>query len=293
MRPDLTLSRRRALAVTAAAAGGAILSGQSPAAAATRPPVFFYSPHQDDEALGYAGQIRAAQAAGRPVVLVLVTQGQNGAIAELMNEGDDTQLGARCSFPRHYHALGWNEGPDNTDTPEVVAGRTAEFYRSARAMGVDQVINWAVPEIYINGQTYDQFVATVTDRLRAQVRRNPGAAHRFPAGWLDRQATHKAISDAAYAVRPPDSLFTYIHVYGDLDSQQQRDTVTADRILRIPDADMAVKRAAILAYNTYDPAHGLYCLGYHSYHDGLEQAYADPREWIYRLPADYQPGQLD
>lgn len=284
MHPELT--RRRVLGL----AGGAALAGLAPA---TPPPVIFYSPHQDDEALGYAGQIRAAKAAGRPVYLVLVTQGQNGGIAQLMNEGDDTQLGARCSFPGHYHALGWDEGADNADTPEVVVGRTAEFSRSAQAMGVDKVINWAIPEIYINDLTYDQFTATVTTRLKALARQCPGAAHRFPAGWLDVQATHKAICDAAYAAKLPDSLFTYIHIYGDLDAPAARDEITADHVLRIPDADMAVKRAAILAYNTYDPANHLYCLGYHSYHDGLEQAYLDPREWIYRLPADYRPGQLD
>jgi LmbE family N-acetylglucosaminyl deacetylase len=50
-------------------------------------PAIFYSPHQDDEALGMAGAIREHKEAGRPVYLVLLTNGINSGMLDIMNGG--------------------------------------------------------------------------------------------------------------------------------------------------------------------------------------------------------------
>lgn len=43
------------------------------------PPAIFYTPHQDDESLGMAGAIVEHIEAGRPVFLVLLTDGKPSA----------------------------------------------------------------------------------------------------------------------------------------------------------------------------------------------------------------------
>jgi hypothetical protein len=286
------MSRRRLLSLGGAgpAAAAVGLSGLGGTADAATTPAIFYVPHQDDEALGYVGQIQQHKEAGRPVYLVLVTQGQNyGLLSGLQDQSQQCVLVNKwCSFPGHNHI-----GVTNDWTiDQIVSGRTSEFYQSAGKIGVDKIINWALPDIGAGGQTFNSLVSQVKSRVSALNKQYPGASHKFPAGWLDLQSTHKAISDAAYYLRDEvlDQRFTFMHIYGDYPDQCQRDQVTADYILPIPSGDMAVKQSAVMAYNTYHPAANLYTMGYHSYQVGLENAWLDPREWIYVLPSTYTTG---
>ncbi|MFF3448340.1 PIG-L deacetylase family protein [Streptomyces sp. NPDC002667] len=280
---DLHLSRRRLLAASALTASGLALSSATKAAAAATPAIF-YSPHQDDEAIGMAGSILEHKAAGRPVYLVLVTRGENSQLADIMNLGHCTWLENRCSAPNHFHNLGW----DPSDNSLVVKARTAEFALSAKSIGVDKVINFNLSdEAYTN---YDGFVQKVKTKVRALAAQYPGASHKFAAGWLDGNPTHKACSDAAYLLRDeiPDLRFNHIYTY---QQHPQSDRVQgADYVLNIPAKHMAIKRSAILAYNTWDPSRNLYTLGYHSVSEWLENAYADPREFVHNLPSGYRTG---
>jgi GlcNAc-PI de-N-acetylase len=83
------MTRRQAL--TAAALTTAAVAQNSlwtpKASAAGGKPAIFYSPHQDDDAIGLAGSVLEHKAAGRPVYLVLVSNGLNGDLAKYMNEG--------------------------------------------------------------------------------------------------------------------------------------------------------------------------------------------------------------
>lgn len=284
-------SRRRILATGAAAVTGAAVSGAwaTPAAAAAKPPAIFYSPHQDDEAIGLAGSILEHKAAGRPVYLVLVSKGENAGLAQIMNQGN-CQLGQLCSAPNHYHNLGWPED----GTSKVVAARNAEFKLSAKAMGVDKVINFNISDAaYGSLDQYDAFVRQIMKKVRGLIDQYPGASHKFAAGWLDQNATHKACSDAAYRLVRNGELkdVRFHHVY----AYQQHPKGQRDRgaayVLHIPSAHMAAKRKSILAYNTWDPSRNLYALGYHSVRTWLEEAYGDPTEFVYTLPADYEYGR--
>ncbi|MBZ4320751.1 PIG-L deacetylase family protein [Streptomyces huiliensis] len=285
------LSRRRILTAGAVAATGMALAlegGGRQARAASKAPAIFYSPHQDDEAIGLAGSILEHKAAGRPVYLVLVSRGENDKLAEIMNMGDCKWLGEKCSAPKHYHKLGWAE----KKSQEVVAARKAEFRASAKALGVDKVIDFDLPDDAFGD--YDGFVKKIVKKVRELDKKYPGASHKFSAGWLDLTATHKACSDAAAQLfndrEITDVRFHHIYAY------QQR--AEADRakgasyVLNIPPKHMEIKRKAILAYNTWDPSRNLYSLGYHSVSEWLENAYADPREFVYTLPDDYVFGRI-
>ncbi|GAA4930363.1 PIG-L deacetylase family protein [Streptomyces coeruleoprunus] len=276
-----------ALAVAGAAVSSAVWTPPAAAAAAAKSPAIFYSPHQDDEAIGMAGSILEHKAAGRPVHLVLVSRGENDGLAKIMNQGDCTTLGSRCSAPGHRHALGWPED----GASKVVAARTAEFTLSAKALGVDKVINFNLADGAYGD--YDAFVGQVVKKVRALAEQYPGASHKFAAGWLDGNATHKACSDAAHRLMKNGELtdVRFHHIY----AYQQYPPAERDRgaayVLRIPSAQMERKRKSILAYNTWDPSRNLYSLGYHSVPEWLEQAYADPREFVYTLPSNYRPGR--
>ncbi|MFF0752264.1 PIG-L deacetylase family protein [Streptomyces sp. NPDC004267] len=284
------LSRRSVLTTAGLVAAGVALDSAlaAPSASAATAPAIFYSPHQDDEAIGLAGSILEHKAAGRPVYLVLVSRGENGDLAAIMNQGACRTLGDRCSAPGHTHDLGWQE---TWPTPEVVSGRTAEFKASAKALGVDKVINFDLSDEAFGD--YDGFVKKVMAKVRALAQQYPGASHKFAAGWLDKTATHKACSDAAYWLMKNGELtdvrFNHIYAYQQFPNPADRGRGAA-YVLDIPAAQMAKKRAAILAYNTWDPSRNLYTLGYHSVPTWLEQAYADPREFVYTLPSGYKPG---
>ncbi|MEV7729977.1 PIG-L family deacetylase [Streptomyces sp. NPDC087917] len=285
-------SRRSVLTTAGLVAAGMALDTTvgAPAASAAGAPAIFYSPHQDDEAIGLAGSILEHKAAGRPVYLVLVSKGENGGLAQYMNQGNCQTLGAKCSAPGHTHNLGWQEA---WPTPEVVASRTAEFNHSAKALGVDKVINFKLSDEAFGD--YDNFVKKVMAKVRALAQQYPGASHKFAAGWLDGTDTHKACSDAAYWLMKNGELtdvrFNYIYAYKHFTNPADRGR-GADYVLNIPAAQMAKKRASILAYNTWDPSRNLHSLGYHSVSDWLEPAYADPREFVYTLPKNYKPGKV-
>ncbi|KUL62400.1 PIG-L deacetylase family protein [Streptomyces sp. NRRL S-1521] len=293
------ISRRSVLTAAGLTAAGTVLQGSWGAASATAAtaPAIFYSPHQDDEAIGMAGSILEHRAAGRPVYLVLVSKGENGGIAQYLNR-TPCVLGDKCSAPGHYHELGWQE---SWPTPEVVSARTSEFNQSAKALGVDKVINFKLSDTaYGTESEYNAFVKQIMNKVRKLAEQYPKASHKFAAGWLDTtdptqptNATHKACSDAAYWLHKNGELtdirFNHIYTY-EAFSRSQRNR-GADYVLNIPSAHMAKKRAAILAYNTWDPNRNLYTAGYHSVPTMLEEAYSDPREFVFGLPSHYTPGR--
>ncbi|MFD7834331.1 hypothetical protein [Streptomyces sp. NPDC059761] len=71
------------------------------------------------------------------VYLVLVSRGENDGLARLMNVGA-CGLRDRCAAPDHWHDLNW----PTDGASKIVSARTAEFTGSAKAIGVDKVINF-------------------------------------------------------------------------------------------------------------------------------------------------------
>ncbi|MER6915978.1 PIG-L family deacetylase [Streptomyces sp. NPDC000594] len=290
-------SRRRFLQISALAAAGAGLEGitlSSPAQAASGAPAIFYSPHQDDEAIGMAGSIMEHKAAGRPVYLVLVTRGENDGLLNYMNAGNCPAFTNRalCSAPGHYHNLGWVPNRVDSLKDPVVIARTAEFMASAQALGVDRVINLRLTDsAYGSTAEYNSLVSRIKTNILSLNDLYPGASHKFAAGWLDGNSTHKACSDAAYLARRDVGDLRFNHIYAYVQRPVPDRGNGANYVLNIGSSWMSAKRRSILAYNTWDPARKLYSLGYHSVPTWLENAYADPREFVYTLPSNYTTGK--
>ncbi|KJY34405.1 MULTISPECIES: PIG-L deacetylase family protein [unclassified Streptomyces] len=283
------LSRRRVLAAGALTAAAVAQNAFAPSkASAAAPPAIFYSPHQDDEAIGMAGSILEHKAAGRPVYLVLVSRGENDQLARLMNVGD-CGLKGKCAAPGHWHDLKW----PTDGASMIVPARTAEFTASAKALGVDKVINFNLADSAHGDATYGKFVDAVTSKVRSLAKKYPGASHKFSAGWLDVTATHKACSDAAYRLMNDGTIsdvrFNHIYAY---DRPYGERADGASHVLQIPASHMTRKKNSIYCYNTWDPDRNLYALGYHSAYEKLEAAHGDPREFVYTLPSGYRPGKM-
>jgi LmbE family N-acetylglucosaminyl deacetylase len=287
------LSRRSVLAAGAlTAAAVAYQAGRAPTASAAAKPAIFYAPHQDDDAIGLAGSILEHKAAGRPVYLVLVSNGRNPDLAVRMNT-DPCPL-TQWSSPHPCAAGGRHNLSWPTDgTTKVVAARTAEFMASAKALGVDKVINFkVVDDGFSSTSAYNRLVDRIEAKVRALAAQYPGASHKFTAGWLEHTETHKACSDVAYRLMNDGTIsdVRFNHVYAYERPQQDRADGAA-YVLTIPSSHMTIKRNAMYAYNTWDPSRNLYALGYHSVPELLEAAHADPREFVHTLPSDYRPGK--
>lgn len=284
------LSRRGVLTAGALTAVAVALPA-GPASAAGKPAIF-YAPHQDDDAIGLAGSILEHKAAGRPVYLVLVSDGRNPDLAVRMN-ADPCAL-TQWSSPHPCAAGGRHNLSWPTDgVTNIVSARTAEFMASAKALGVDKVINFKVADDgFSSDSAYNKLVGRIEAKVRALAEQYPGASHKFTAGWLEHTETHKACSDAAYRLMNDGAIsdvrFNYVYAYGRPEGERADG---ASYVLNIPAAHMKTKRNAMYAYNTWDPSRNLYALGYHSVPDLLEAAHADAREFVHTLPANYRPGR--
>jgi LmbE family N-acetylglucosaminyl deacetylase len=238
-------------------------------------PAIFYSPHQDDESIGMAGGIREHKEAGRPVHLVLLTNGINQALLDMMNGvNGPCPLGSLCKQPDHK--LGLSMGA-------MIAGRTAEFYAAAALLGVDEVHN-----IGFNDDDVVTDRQGFIERIKAVIldfeHRYPGASHKLTSGWRDvppgqsnPNPTHSACRDAAEALRSQVSDIRFYWTYAYFYEQSRR---TADLVVDLTESQFSAKRAAILEYNRWDPGNGRYSLGFHSVSDALTGAYADPHEYV-------------
>jgi LmbE family N-acetylglucosaminyl deacetylase len=266
----MELSRRKALALGAAAA-----LAPGTAQASSVPPAIFYSPHQDDESLAMAGSIREHKEAGRRVILVLLSRGENGGLLDIMNGVADCPLGQNCPGGGS-HSFGLVQD-------DIVRGRTAEFKAAAQRLGVDRMVIRDRPDSAWSD--YAGFVREVRDTILEFEARYPGASHKLVNGYRDvihghppdePNLTHKACREAAEGL--PGLDFRFYWVYGYTYPQGQR---TADYVLPLSDKQFARKRQALAEYGRWDPSRGRYALGYHSVGPlMIDPAAADPHEYI-------------
>ncbi|KGC03581.1 glcNAc-PI de-N-acetylase family protein [Burkholderia multivorans] len=272
---DIAASRRRVLkiggsiAISALGLALGIRESHSQGAA----PAIFYSPHQDDEAIGMAGGIAEHKDAGRPVYLVLLTNGVNDDLLTLANS-----------------KLQSNSLPTIT-MEQMMWGRRSEFVASAQAMGVDRtfIVNIAQGfddrEPY-NSATYAGFVQRVVSTIEYFESQYPGASHKLasdescttcsPPGP---NLTHQACCEAGRAVLAKGAItdFRFYRIYEYLKPVGSR---TGQYTVQLSSSWMTRKRKALDQYKMWDPAAGRYGLGYLSVPTLIDAAYSDAREFV-------------
>jgi LmbE family N-acetylglucosaminyl deacetylase len=244
-------------------------------------PAIFYVPHADDDFLAMALGIQEHIAAGRPVKVILYTNGGNSGLRDILNGHDAYGGPVACplhgstdpAFANHpeFHAF-------NVTDQDIKNIRTGEFERAMAALGVTDYEETGWEDDAVTGKDGDPFTA----KLKALILKNeiayPGTSHKCVSGIQDCQGnggqpfpTHIACWYAAkqLVAEYPKGVATYL-TYWDFRFYDDYIYFSADQgtwnkwmsyeLTRF----MPLKRAAFDAYHLWDPANGKYALGYHS-----------------------------
>ncbi len=228
-------------------------------------PAIFFAPHPDDETLAMAGQISQALAAGRTVVVELMTRGKaSGAFSYVSTETnpnslfDHTQDCGGADFT-HY---GTGAYPV-TDTEAMGQARVREFLDSMRRLGVQAVVIHDYPDGGLDGQK-------VTERIQQywQTRGIPEMGFYGTAGTEEAYTTHPdhiAVHDGIVnSGATPRTLLSVYVAYYSCDATQ-RHSYAQQHWARIAPLDTSAcnaKKNALLSYQVWNPAAGRYAIGW-------------------------------
>ena len=203
----------------------------------------FFIPHQDDETLTMAADIRAHFIAGRQVVIVQVTDGSASQARETM-----------CT----------NKGVCLT-VPEFVVARNAEQFAAIQHLAPGAQIFY---ENYQDGAlTQAQATTTITKYMSLF----PNGSYKTMS-WLDEHPDHIALGEALRAMNnaglipDSDSRFEQFRAYWD--------TMPMTGLFIDPDATVT---AAYEAYYYWNPAIGRYAIGSQSVPAFFEAGRLDSR----------------
>lgn len=215
-------------------------------------PVVFFSPHPDDETIGMGGAIAEHVAAGRSVIVELLTRGEATPARDVLNDGasDDWHTGL------HNYSL---------STEELGDARVQEFLEAASALGVHGV------HISDFGDA-DLTAAEVTTRIAYWTGR--GDEGLSLAGTVGEQdlgntgsphADHIAVWQALSGVGHPD-VRGYLVFHHSSGAGSYTDAVTLET------AACTAKQSAINAYKRWAPSNGRYAVAYHTTDDAFDGA---------------------
>lgn len=220
-------------------------------------------PHQDDETLAMGGAIVSDVAAGRDVILVLVTKGNNVRANRLVNQ-----------------SLAAEGRPPITQT-EFQEGRKREFVAAARALGVP---SRNLRFLAVTDDVTDKArMEAVVDRLVAQHGNRVGYN---AMSWLDANPTHYAMADRLDAKCRTDVLkechFYQLNAYQTMAPKYAQTSPVVTPVGKwMPDRGGRVLKAAE-EYRRWDPARGRYAIGWrHSIPRAFTALMAKPGSWTH------------
>jgi LmbE family N-acetylglucosaminyl deacetylase len=239
-------------------------------------PAIFYAPHADDEAIGMAGGILEHIAAGRPVYLVLITDGRNAGLLDILTRKDTP-----CP---------WHKVPHGFDLTmdDLIQGRSDELQRSGDALGVDQV--------YIEGLNDDDLVngndiAPIVNIIRKYEAMYPGASHKTANGFHDmdpppnassRNPTHLLCAQAGTWLhfRNEISDWRFYRIYEQFPPYRAQRSSTPSYTQQLSSDFIQKKQASLGVYKQFDPNNGIYGWGYHSAAFLIDAAWDNREEYI-------------
>lgn len=229
-------------------------------------PAVFFAAHPDDETLGMAGSISQALAAGRTVVVELMTRGTaSAALSALCSEATSATVNhtIQCSpyseFVSHpAPTLATRLGC--SDANGFGNARVREFMDSMRRLGVHAIAIHDYPDGGLAS-------AKVTQRANFWISRGLSGMTLFGTGGSldniqhnDHIAVHDGIANTGFTPR------TFLSVYaGAICDASARRAYSWRRTIPLSFADCDAKKDALDAYRVWNAAAGRYAVGwYHS-----------------------------
>lgn len=240
------------------------------------PPVVVWVPHADDETLSMGTSLAGHRAAGRDVVLVLVTEGASAWMLDLLN-GDAVD---GVSGRRHSPVAEGYLGPltdGRLGLAQVRAARVAEWQEACAVyagsgQGRLTTVAAGLPE----GVGLDAVRGLVTG-LAAE---HPGALHQTMS-WTDPHPDHAVCGQAVRGLR--DEGLVAAAAFSVQRGAQERAAAAGLAVRPVPPvpggADL-VRRAAA-AYGVWDPPAGRYGFGLRSVPASFAALAADPAGWVH------------
>lgn len=229
----------------------------------------FYAPHADDEAIAMAGAMCQAKAAGRRVVLAMVTD-------------SSPSRRARDLFAERIRCQ-WHDGMKHALAHvDLRLARLAEFVASGTQLGADEIALLEIPE-QLAHDDYPRFVDAIGFTMQRYATMYPDATHHVVSGTEVHAETgegnvaHRGLAEAARRIPAICSRLQFHRVYVYSHPIAER---TADRIVTLSPAAMELKRLALHAYRVWAPALGRFAFGYHSAAELIDAAAEDPREFV-------------
>ena len=228
-----------------------------PGSSSTNWPAIFYSPHQDDEVLGMGNSIAEHVKAGRPVWVVLITNGFNSDLLALYNK----------------------QNPNAQVTmATLIQMRNQEFVESCKTLGADRVyianngsglndLDFYLPNSEFGSPLYRSCVDTIKNTILYFENRFPWSSHKVISAADEDRATHYtnpthialsiAAADLYNSNKIHDVRFSrvYEHYHPELAPTSNGPNGTYYLITQPQDV-FNIKRSALLKYSKTGVAHG-------------------------------------
>ncbi|HTG35489.1 MAG TPA: PIG-L family deacetylase [Thermoanaerobaculia bacterium] len=230
-------------------------------------PAVFFAAHPDDETLGMAGSINQALAAGRTVIVELMTRGTgSNALSTLCGEATSGSIShsIACDTTHVESVSHPAPSPANrlscSDANGFGNARVREFMDSMRRLGVHAIAIHDYPDGSLGS-------AKVAQRASFWINLGlPGMTLYGTAGTLDYQnhVDHIAVRDgiASTGFTPRTFLSVYAGAICDASARRSRGWT---RTIALGTAACDAKKNALDAYRVWDAAAGRYAVGwYHS-----------------------------
>jgi N-acetylmuramoyl-L-alanine amidase len=234
-------------------------------------PVVYIVPHQDDEILSYGIDIRNELSKGRDVHLVLLSKGEESGARDIINGTYDFESYApylagqrvKCQWHNTYHDPSKERYYHGRLSPDEFGdARTDEYYRASKALGVKPE---NIHTEFISRGSYDGVnVRNVIEKYLASY---PDADIRA-FSWVDGHSAHALIGRTLRGMQEEGYIQRYraqylVSIYTDRFYSVSMPVQTI-KIHLNNQADKNFLTNAISEYKRFEPAKGIYAVGYHS-----------------------------
>jgi LmbE family N-acetylglucosaminyl deacetylase len=238
-------------------------------------PAVFFAAHPDDETLGMAGSISQALAAGRTVVVELMTRGTgSNALSTLCNEATSGTVNHSIACDSYVEPVAHPAPSPATrlgcsDFNGFGNARVREFMDSMRRLGVHAIAIHDYPDGSLSA-------TKVADRARFWINRGlPGMTLFGTGGTLDylQHPDHVAVHDGIASTGFTPRTFLSVYAGAICNAATRRSYSGWRRIIPLALADCNAKKNALAAYRVWNDTAGRYAVGWFHSTGNLFQSY--------------------